>query len=67
MTTTHTITFTGLLCEFAGFVLFYKATRLGLRPDADAVRVRGMNHLAFGLVAGGFALEFFAAGMSLPP
>ena len=46
--------------------MFYKASTAGVRPDADAARLRTMNHVAFGLVLGGFALQFLAAGMFMP-
>jgi hypothetical protein len=66
MTGTHAITFAGLLGEFFGFVLFYKASTAAVRPDADAARLRTMNHVAFGLVLGGFGLQFLAAGIFMP-
>ena len=66
MTGTHTITWVGLLSELSGWVVFYKASTAGVRPDADAARLRTMNHVAFGLVLGGFGLQFLAAGIFMP-
>jgi hypothetical protein len=64
--TTHGITFTGLLANFAGIVLFYKASTAAVRPGADPARLHTLNHIAFALVSAGFCLEFLGAGLYMP-
>jgi hypothetical protein len=66
MTVGQGVTFAGLLGNFVGFVLFYKASAAAARPGADAARLRAMNHAGFALVLGGFGLQFLGAGIFLP-
>ena len=66
MTVGHAVTAAGLVGNLVGFAIYYKASAAEARPGADPARLRSMNHIAFVLVAGGFALQFLGAGIFLP-